>query len=82
MVVDGGAVPLTSFTILEVRQISLEIENPFGYDADDLSLNHYWDTLRTEVGHVNSQLRTHDDLFVIGIEENDSDSKDDKPEQT
>ena len=58
------AIAFTSFTLLGILRISSEIENPFGYDPNDLPLDHYCQALREEVECiVNNDIRKHSDLF-------------------
>ncbi|KAJ3044913.1 hypothetical protein HDV00_000195 [Rhizophlyctis rosea] len=37
------------FTLFGVENIGFEIQNPFGYDANDLPLDHFCETIRAEV---------------------------------
>ena len=37
----GAAVALISFTLFGIDEIGIEIENPFGYDANDLPLEDF-----------------------------------------
>jgi len=39
---------LISFTLLGIEEIGLEIENPFGYDTNDLPLDHICNTIKDE----------------------------------
>ena len=41
-------VSLTSFLVLCIEQLAVQIENPFGYDANDLPLHSF--TLAVEAG--------------------------------
>ncbi|KAJ3308418.1 hypothetical protein HDU76_003975 [Blyttiomyces sp. JEL0837] len=43
------AYTFTCFTLLGVQAIATEIENPFGFDSDDLSLADFCDDFRNEV---------------------------------
>ena len=51
----GAIVSLISFTLLGIEEIGIEIENPFGYDANDLPL----DVI------CNTMLRNIDDLTTL-----------------
>ncbi len=51
----GAIVGLISFTLLGIEEIGIEIENPFGYDANDLPL----DTI------CNTMLRNIEDLTTL-----------------
>lgn len=62
----GFIVGLVSFTLFGIEEIGIEIENPFGYDANDLPLDAICQTMRTNiedlislapsVGHWQSEL--------------------------
>jgi len=43
---------LVSFTLLGIEGIGSEIENPFGYDANDLPLNQYCEEIKKEVEYI------------------------------
>ncbi|KAL0072896.1 Bestrophin, RFP-TM, chloride channel-domain-containing protein [Phycomyces blakesleeanus] len=45
-------VALVSFTLFGIEAIGAEIENPFGYDENDLPLNRYCDDLKKEVEYI------------------------------
>ncbi|WP_245916078.1 bestrophin family protein [Merismopedia glauca] len=45
----GPVVALISFTLFGVEEIALEIENPFGLDANDLPLDAICDTLKNNI---------------------------------
>ncbi|KAI8334386.1 Bestrophin, RFP-TM, chloride channel-domain-containing protein [Chlamydoabsidia padenii] len=45
-------VALVSFTLYGILAIGNEIENPFGYDYNDLPLNRYCDELKREVEYI------------------------------
>jgi predicted membrane chloride channel (bestrophin family) len=45
-------VGLVSFTLLGIEGIGSEIENPFGYDDNDLPLNQYCEELKKEVEYI------------------------------
>lgn len=51
----GAIVSLISFTLLGIEEIGIEIENPFGYDANDLPLD----------AICNTMLRNIDDLTTL-----------------
>lgn len=51
----GGFVAIVSFTLFGIEAIGIEIENPFGYDANDLPL----DTI------CNTMLRNIEDLITL-----------------
>jgi putative membrane protein len=40
---------LISFTLFGIEEIGLEIENPFGYDANDLPLDNLCDIIKTDI---------------------------------
>jgi putative membrane protein len=43
--VDWVIVALISFTLFGIEQIGIEIENPFGYDSNDLPLDAICNTM-------------------------------------
>ena len=45
----GAIVGLISFTLLGIEEIGIEIENPFGTDANDLPLDEMSKTIRNSV---------------------------------
>ncbi len=45
----GAIVALISFTLFGIEEIGLEIENPFGYDANDLPLDVICNTMRRNI---------------------------------
>ncbi|KAJ3118905.1 RNA polymerase II subunit A C-terminal domain phosphatase [Phlyctochytrium bullatum] len=45
-------VALASFLLVGIEQIGLEIENPFGYDANDLPLDLYCNNLHREIDQL------------------------------
>jgi putative membrane protein len=45
----GLFVSLISFTLLGIEEIGLEIENPFGYDTNDLPLDNICNTIKDEI---------------------------------
>ncbi|KAI7870946.1 Bestrophin, RFP-TM, chloride channel-domain-containing protein [Spinellus fusiger] len=45
-------VALVSFTLFGIESIGAEIENPFGYDENDLPLNRYCEELKREVEYI------------------------------
>lgn len=47
-----GAIALVSFVLLGVEEIGNEIEDPFGYDFNDLKLDSICETLRKDIGSV------------------------------
>lgn len=51
----GVIVALIIFTLFGIEQIGIEIENPFGYDANDLPLD----------AICNTMLRNIEDLITI-----------------
>jgi ion channel-forming bestrophin family protein len=48
----GVIVSLVSFTLLGIEAIGLEIENPFGHDANDLPLNTICDNMRRNMEDI------------------------------
>ena len=45
----GPIVALVSFTLFGVEEIGFEIENPFGYDGNDLPLSAIGNTMRRNI---------------------------------
>ncbi len=45
----GAIVALISFTLFGIEKIGIEIENPFGYDANDLPLDAICDTMKRNI---------------------------------
>ena len=45
----GMFVGLISFTLLGIEEIGLEIENPFGYDTNDLPLDDICNTIKSDI---------------------------------
>ena len=45
----GAIVALISFTLFGIEEIGIEIENPFGYDANDLPLDTICNTMRINI---------------------------------
>lgn len=45
----GAFVALISFSMFGIEEIGLEIENPFGYDANDLPLDNFCQEIRCEI---------------------------------
>jgi putative membrane protein len=45
----GPMVALVSFTLFGIEEIGIEIENPFGYDANDLPLDAICATMRRNI---------------------------------
>jgi putative membrane protein len=45
----GPLVSLVSFTLFGIEEIGIEIENPFGYDANDLPLDTIFATMRRNI---------------------------------
>ncbi|KAJ3096528.1 hypothetical protein HDU97_005789 [Phlyctochytrium planicorne] len=45
-------VALATFLLVGIEQIGLEIENPFGYDANDLPLDNFCNILHREIDHL------------------------------
>ncbi|KAJ1671685.1 hypothetical protein EV182_007499 [Spiromyces aspiralis] len=66
---------ITSFLLIGIEGIGVEIENPFGYDRNDLPLDSFCHSLRQELalilryyiraGTSNTQIPVDDDLLVI-----------------
>ncbi|KAJ3329382.1 hypothetical protein HDU76_008015 [Blyttiomyces sp. JEL0837] len=40
---------IASFTLFGIESIAAEIENPFGYDTNDLRMGNFCDDLRDEI---------------------------------
>jgi putative membrane protein len=60
----GLIVALISFTLFGIEAIGLEIENPFGYDANDLPLDAICDTMKRNIDDLISlppNVRSHPD---------------------
>ncbi len=55
----GAIVALISFTLLGIEEIGIQIEDPFGHDANDLPLNNICDVM----------LRNIEDLIVISADQ-------------
>jgi putative membrane protein len=45
----GAVISLVSFTLFGIEAIGIEIENPFGYDANDLPLDNICKTMRRNI---------------------------------
>ncbi len=45
----GAIIALVSFTLFGIEAIGIEIENPFGYDANDLPLNAICETMKRNI---------------------------------
>jgi putative membrane protein len=45
----GAFTAVISFTLFGIEEIGLEIENPFGYDANDLPLDSICDEMKNEI---------------------------------
>ncbi|KAG0171464.1 hypothetical protein DFQ28_005140 [Apophysomyces sp. BC1034] len=58
-------VALVSFTLFGIEAIGAEIENPFGYDANDLPLNRYCDELKKEVEYIIYRIPTHSTSILL-----------------
>jgi putative membrane protein len=48
---------IVSFTFLGIEGIAYEIENPFGYDDNDLHLDVFCETLKKELDQLTEQLQ-------------------------
>ena len=60
----GLFVSLISFTLLGIEEIGLEIENPFGYDSNDLPLDAICNTIKDDIEefiNCNSRIPAHSD---------------------
>lgn len=58
-------VALVSFTLFGIEAIGAEIENPFGYDDNDLPLNRYCDELKKEVEYIIYHIPTHSTSILL-----------------
>ncbi|KAI8336020.1 Bestrophin, RFP-TM, chloride channel-domain-containing protein [Blakeslea trispora] len=58
-------VALVSFTLFGIEAIGAELENPFGYDANDLPLNKYCDELKKEVEYIIYHIPTHSTSILL-----------------
>ncbi|KAI8883375.1 hypothetical protein K501DRAFT_249738 [Backusella circina FSU 941] len=58
-------VALASFTLYGIEAIGSEIENPFGYDDNDLPLNQYCDELKKEVEYIIYHIPTHSNSILL-----------------
>ncbi|EIE80881.1 hypothetical protein RO3G_05586 [Rhizopus delemar RA 99-880] len=58
-------VTLVSFTLFGIEAIGAEIENPFGYDDNDLPLNRYCDELKKEVEYIIYHIPTKSTNILI-----------------
>jgi ion channel-forming bestrophin family protein len=48
----GAIVALISFTLFGIEEIGLEIENPFGHDANDLPLDSFCETMQRNINDI------------------------------
>ncbi|KAK9457601.1 Bestrophin, RFP-TM, chloride channel-domain-containing protein [Dipodascopsis uninucleata] len=67
------AIPATvvaGYVILGLAAIGLEIENPFGFDPNDLDLNRYCQTISVEISMVMSHVPYDDSIFWMSNENN------------
>jgi putative membrane protein len=58
-------VALVAFTLFGVIAIGTQIENPFGYDSNDLPLSHYCDQLKKEVEWVIYHIPTSTESVLL-----------------
>ncbi|KAG2224545.1 hypothetical protein INT45_004390, partial [Circinella minor] len=58
-------VALVSFTLFGIEAIGAEIENPFGYDYNDLPLSTYCDQLKNEVAYIIYHIPTHSKSILL-----------------
>lgn len=58
-------VALVAFTLFGVIAIGSQIENPFGYDSNDLPLSHYCDQLKKEVEWVIYHIPTSTESVLL-----------------
>ncbi|KAI8142424.1 Bestrophin, RFP-TM, chloride channel-domain-containing protein [Fennellomyces sp. T-0311] len=58
-------VALVSFTLFGIEAIGAEIENPFGYDYNDLPLNSYCEELKQEVAYIIYHIPTHSKSILL-----------------
>ncbi|GAN03511.1 conserved hypothetical protein [Mucor ambiguus] len=58
-------VALVSFTLFGIEAIGAEIENPFGYDDNDLPLNRYCDELKKEVEYIIYHIPTQSTSILL-----------------
>ncbi|KAI9498515.1 Bestrophin, RFP-TM, chloride channel-domain-containing protein [Zychaea mexicana] len=58
-------VALVSFTLFGIEAIGAEIENPFGYDYNDLPLNTYCEELKREVAYIIYHIPTHSKSILL-----------------
>ncbi|ORZ11104.1 Bestrophin, RFP-TM, chloride channel-domain-containing protein [Absidia repens] len=58
-------VALVSFTLFGILAIGNEIENPFGYDYNDLPLNRYCDELKREVEYIIYHVPSHSHSILL-----------------
>jgi len=74
----GLFVGLISFTLLGIEEIGVEIENPFGYDANDLPLDHICYTVQQDIEELIMTNLNSDSLIsnleTIFISSSDPDS--------
>ncbi|KAI9230261.1 MAG: Bestrophin/UPF0187 [Piptocephalis tieghemiana] len=54
---------VVAFTLFGIESIALEIENPFGYDKNDLPIDHYCDELRLEFRYLASRVPEKGDIL-------------------
>ncbi|CAO3637168.1 unnamed protein product [Cunninghamella echinulata] len=56
---------LVSFTLFGILAIGNEIENPFGYDYNDLPMNRYCDELKREVEYILYHVPSHSTSILL-----------------
>ncbi|HEY9630417.1 MAG TPA: bestrophin family ion channel [Coleofasciculaceae cyanobacterium] len=61
----GAIVALISFTLFGIEEIGLEIENPFGRDANDLPLDTFCETMQRNINDI----ITLEPVSVSGLDE-------------
>lgn len=72
----GIMVALVSFTLMGIEEIGLEIENPFGYDANDLPLDAICSNIRRNIeDYITINPQVNDDMNEVISNSNVRDHK-------
>ncbi|KAJ3389567.1 hypothetical protein HDU80_011469, partial [Chytriomyces hyalinus] len=59
---------IASFTLLGIESISAEIEQPFGYDVNDLRLNEFCNDLRMELNALTHSSKSDRDVLSWNLD--------------
>jgi putative membrane protein len=60
-----GGTFLVAYIFLGIEEIGVEIEDPFGFDENDLPLERYCQTIEANVLALNQKLTPADDDVVV-----------------